>query len=142
MVRAIILAVAFTAWGSLASGCKAKKVTVRGKVTFASAPVKGTEREPVVIRFTKVEESKNSQVFEAQVNQDEGTYTVQLPPGKYQVSVAHFNSGLEDEFGGAFAEGASPITREVKGSDELDFDLKAEGGQSSQKESTVPEHPH
>ncbi len=143
MLRAIVLTITFAACGVLflTSGCEAKKVTVRGKVSYASSPLKGTEREPVVIRFTKLEEKKRVKVFDAQVNQDEGTFRVQLPPGKYQVSVAHFNADLEDEFDGFFAEGASPITREIKGNEEIDIDLKTEGGQSNQKDGKVPEHP-
>jgi hypothetical protein len=112
----------------VSSGCGAKKVQVKGQLSFKGQPLVGKEREKITVRFVPYREggSAGGPPVPADVQQESGTYTITVPAGTYRICVAQFTEGLQDRFNNAFGEGVSKIIREVKEETEINLDLAKE----------------
>jgi hypothetical protein len=111
-------------------GCAKKTASVRGKLTDGPSALTAGERDRVTVTFCPYPPSAEveSPSCTAKVNQAEGTYEVQVPPGKYRISVLAF-VGMTDKFQGAFSPTASQILRDVTGDQTIDLDLSKPDGQ-------------
>jgi hypothetical protein len=120
---------AFAAAGLLfcltVSGCGGGS-TVRGKLTNGGAPVTVSDKGVIVMFFAP--EGWEGKGSGADVQPD-GTYVAKgfenkgLMPGKYRISVQQFDPyPTTDKLEGKFAQGKSPIIRDVNGG-RLDIDL-------------------
>jgi hypothetical protein len=124
LLRLGVLACALA--GLLATGCGTKKVKVHGKLTYGAKPVTGSEREPLVVTFCPYngEGKADGQPCPAEVDQSAGTYEAVVPVGQHRICVSRFGGDLNDQFEGTFAQGQSPIVREVQDQTEINLDLQ------------------
>ena len=110
----------------LATGCGPKKVKVHGKLTYGAKTLKGAEREPIVVTFCPYngEDTPDGMSYTAEVDQEQGTYEAIVPVGRHRICISRFQADLSDQFEGLFAQGQSPILREVPDATEINLDVK------------------
>ena len=109
------------------SGC-ARPVPVRGRLLYNGEPLRGRGPDDITMTFCRVVDGKDQlgELKRVEVNQEQGTFQlpVGLVPGKYRITVHQTDPQThKDRFGGAFAQGVSPLIREVTGKEELVLDL-------------------
>ena len=106
-------------------GCGTRKVKVHGKLTYGATPVKGAEREPLVVTFSPYngEGKPDGKPVAAEVNQEAGTYEATVPVGKLRICISRFQADLTDQFNGTFAQGQSPILKDVSEDAEINVDF-------------------
>jgi hypothetical protein len=81
----LLLAWAVTALA--VAGCGGpSKVAITGKVTKNGQPLQVGEKTLVTVTFGP-EDVKVGQTYPAKFNRQEGTYQVEIPPGKYTVNI-------------------------------------------------------
>jgi hypothetical protein len=122
----------------LLSGCPTgpKKYRVTGKLTQGGKPLSVSEpqagfREVTILFVPDTDdETLRANPQPAIYNFEDGTFVVEgvdgkgIPAGKYRVCVAWYDPRPQDKLGEAYAEGVSPIFREVRGNGALeDIDL-------------------
>jgi hypothetical protein len=127
------------AWGALGLGvvgCAPKKAQVTGQVTQGATPIRGKEHERLTVVFIPLEGSKRNKglVYEATVDQEEGTYEIVVPLGQYRVCITQPTVNLTDKFGNAFGQRLSPIVRDVTGDAVIDIDLDKPNPEASPDE--------
>jgi hypothetical protein len=124
----------------LAAGCGARKVKVHGKLTEGPLPVKGAERQPIVVTFCPYngEGKADGTPYTAEVDQENGNYEVIVPVGQHRICISRFQADLSDRFDGAFAQGQSPILRDVNDEAAIDLDLSQFARRSARGVGNVP----
>jgi hypothetical protein len=73
------------------SGCSPSSVTIKGKIIKNGAPMTVSKDTMVTVKFdpqAKDEQAEGVKSHSAKFNQETGTYSVDLPPGKYKVTVS------------------------------------------------------
>jgi hypothetical protein len=84
--RVTLVAVTCLLGLSLAPGCTgAAKVRVAGRITKSGQPMKIDEKTLVTLTFAP-DMAKPDQSYTAKYRYDNGTYEVELPPGKYRAN--------------------------------------------------------
>ncbi len=90
--RSICLVAAGLLLTTLVVGCGGGSLTVKGKLLKNGASLDAstlafakTGSQPLTVTFKS--EGEGAKTYPAKVNAEDGTYVVELPPGKYQVNV-------------------------------------------------------
>ena len=108
-------------------GCH-RPVAVSGRLLYNGEPLKGRGPDDITMTFCRMVDGKDqwAELKRVDVNQEQGTFQlpVGLVPGTYRIAVHQRDPQTgKDRFQDAFRQGASPLIREVTGTDELVLDL-------------------
>src|SRR5262249_50702396 len=68
-------------------GCKPKMVKVSGKLVRNGQVVTFAEEDYVTLQFIPVDQEEGRKSYPATLNRPQGTYELELPAGKYRVSL-------------------------------------------------------
>lgn len=106
------------------AGCgDARKVAVRGKLTWGGQPLQISKTTLVTITFAGAEE-KTAQTYPAKFNHDDASYQVSVPTGKYRVGMLVVEQGKSAR---GSPMNASPIY-EIQKDEEIDLQLDRQPG--------------
>lgn len=119
----VLLSAAVLALAGCSDGGDDGLVTVTGKVSDKGAAPAGADQGLARIQFLRIDSGGVTDTRAADIQPD-GTYEVQLPPGKYAVVVQSYKeyrgpNELESVFPGA----QSPLTVDVADDQQLDVDV-------------------
>ena len=131
-----VLAVAMLAL--LAAGCPGGAegpvpVPVTGTVTDAGSPLVvenpkyGYRWVEVTFHAIEADGQATGPAQSAEVQPD-GSFSIEIPEGKYKIAVHQFTNPGEDKLGGKFAFPDTPITREVTRNANIEIDVSKPGG--------------
>jgi hypothetical protein len=109
----------------LLAGCNgSSKIKVPGQLKYKGQNYTVEGGSLLVLFVPLVEEGKPRTNYPATVNRKDGSFTVELPPGKYKIAVAHgATPQAPDEFGGMFSQKDTKIVREIKDTTPIEIDL-------------------
>jgi hypothetical protein len=127
-----------TSW-FFAAGCgEEKKCSISGKITHGGQPLAWkTENSQLLVIFSRVGSDKNDEVYSAQTDRDQGTFTIKnIPPGEYIVAVQQFDPlPGNDAFGHQFNLAKSTIRKTVGHDGQvIDVDVPKESTSSNTAE--------
>ena len=115
--------------GLLATGCKAGKVKITGKVTDKGAPIVLGKTGRVQVTLVPAEASSKVTTYPG-VAQPDGSFEIpNVPPGKYKVVIdARPTPQAPDKLNNAFSTQNTKIIRDVDGKKPLDLDVSKPSG--------------